>query len=73
MTIYLIEKAWTDSFENESSRALGYELHSYVTSLDEAKKICDNGGFLTRKNCWVIGEDGKLPIFQYKELNEWKP
>lgn len=52
--IYLILKLSLDPFENNSSEAFKYLPHTYVTSEEEAKKICEESRIYTQKDCWCI-------------------
>jgi hypothetical protein len=66
--VYLIEKIWTDSLENQPSAAVGYEPHGFVFDEEKAKKICAKGRKYTGKDCWAILEP--MPEFRYKSLKQ---
>jgi len=66
-SIFLILKGWVDPMENRN--ADGYEEVGYVTTIDEAKEICDNGGCFTADDCWSVKyRGGSMPKFIYKEI-----
>ena len=68
-TIYVIEKVWTDSWENTTGGAIGYVPFAYVTSKDDAIKICKDSKMLTSKDCWAIGDP--IHSLRYKEVKEF--
>lgn len=67
--IFLIEKGWIDPMEND--KAMGYTLHSYTNTEDEAKTFCESKGYWTEDDCWevcyIVGR--KMPKYRYKEIN----
>jgi hypothetical protein len=66
--IFLIFEGWIDPMENRD--ADGYEPVGFVTSEEDAKKICNEGGFFNSDQCWSIQfyPDKKMPKFKYKKL-----
>jgi len=57
MSIYLIEKAWSDSMENEVNAAFGYKPHGYVFNEAEAQQICETSPFCTKEtHGWAAPE-----------------
>ena len=69
--IYLIEKAWSDSTENESCAAFGYAPFSYVESEDEAKSICSKSRILDKSFCWAVF--GPCPELRYRPIPRYTP
>lgn len=76
MTIYLIEELWVDTLENRD--AYGYKTIGYVTSEDEAKKIC-NSKFINKskypwplETAWEFNNIQEIPCFKYKEVKVLK-
>ncbi len=65
-SIFLIEKIWFDSMENEVSSAVGYSSFGFVNTEDEAKQICENGRIYTRKDCWAVM--GEQKEYKYSEV-----
>jgi len=68
-TIYLIEKIWMDSMENDPNSAVGYSPCGFVETKEIAMSICDNSKTYTRKNCWAILIPRKE--YQYREINKF--
>lgn len=64
--IYLIEKIWINSMENNPDDAIGYESFGYVKTEEEAKGIVKNGRKFTSKDCWAI--TGTMEEFRYSTL-----
>jgi hypothetical protein len=71
--IYIIEKIWTDSMENQFERALGYSPIGFVSDEKKAIDYCSKGCDYTSKDCWAIGilkKDEKLPEYKYVALKK---
>lgn len=66
--IYLIQKVWTDSMENNLSDAIGYNTLGYVKTKEEADKIVEIGGTM-ESSSWPPIKKGENRIV-YKELKE---
>lgn len=66
--VFLIEKLWTDSFENEVSASKGYSPFGYALTEEDAKSFCAKGRAFTQKDCWSIW-DG-MPEFRYSILEQ---
>ena len=66
--LFLIERGWIDPMEIWD--ADGYSPIGFVTSEDEAKRICDEGGFYTAEQCWSVMfyPEKKMPKFRYKKI-----
>jgi hypothetical protein len=64
--IYIISKIWTDSWENQSSNAVGYKDIGFVYTKEEAKIFCDKGRIFTKKDCWAITNE--LSEFKYNKV-----
>jgi hypothetical protein len=66
--IFLIEKGWVDPYENRD--ADGYDSIGFVTSEDEAKRICEEGGYFTKEDCWSVmfHPNERMAKFKYKKL-----
>ena len=69
-SIFLIEKIWIDSWENEIGRAVGYLPHCFANTKEEAEEFCSKGRIYTRKDCWAIY--GAQPEYKYSELKHCK-
>jgi hypothetical protein len=65
-SIFLIEKIWFDSMENEVGSAVGYSPFGFVDTEDEAKTICDKGRIFTKKDCWAVWDEKKE--YKYSEV-----
>jgi hypothetical protein len=65
-SIFLIEKIWIDSLENNPNRAVGYSIIGYVENEDIAKDICSKSKIYTQKDCWAILEE--MPEYRYKKI-----
>lgn len=66
--IYLIERIWFDTLENEVGSAVGYKPVGYMETEKEAIKFCNKGGVRTKKDCWAIM--GEIPAYRYKEIKK---
>ncbi|MBR9705178.1 hypothetical protein GOV12_07230 [Candidatus Pacearchaeota archaeon] len=66
--VYLIEKIWIDSMENEVSAAVGYKPFGFTPSEEVAKRFCDAGKTYTEKDCWAIRNT--MPEYRYKPLEQ---
>jgi hypothetical protein len=66
--IFLIYEGWIDPMENDN--ADGYEAIGFVTNESMAKKICNDGGHYTGKDCWSVRfyPNEKMPKFKYKKI-----
>jgi hypothetical protein len=51
--IWVIEKLWTDSFENQSSAASGYSPEGYCSSEEEADALIKEAGEY-KGDCWSL-------------------
>lgn len=77
--IYLIEKIWFDSFENHAAAAIGYSPYAFVSSKEDAEKICseeiENPSWTNQK---IVRKYTYREIFKFSEpknlgeLNESK-
>ena len=68
-SIFLIEKLWLDSMENNIDSAKGYKPIGFVTNEKEAIDICNNGKIYTSKDCWAIfGEEKE---FRYIKIDKY--
>lgn len=65
-SIFLIEKIWFDSMENEVGSAVGYSPFGFVDTEDEAKQFCDKGRICTKKDCWAVW--GEQKEYKYSEV-----
>lgn len=68
-TIYLINKIWFDSMENDPGRAVGYNPVGYVETEEEAKSIFASGKLYGRKDCWALSEANNTPEFTYTPIH----
>ena len=66
--VYLIEKIWTDSLENEISAAVGYEPFGFMVNEEAAKNFCAKGRLYKQKDCWAIRDS--LPEYRYKPVKQ---
>jgi len=66
--VFLIEKIWTDSMENEVSAAVGYVPYGYALTEELAKSFCDKGKQYTKKDCWAIMSP--MPEYRYNTLKQ---
>ena len=57
--VFLIEKIWLDSMENEIASAKGYKPYGFVNTEEEAISFCNKGKTYTSKDCWAIFEEEK--------------
>jgi hypothetical protein len=64
--VFLIEKIWLDSLENEIGSAKGYLPFGYVNSEKEAVEFCNSGRIYTSKDCWAVSGEEKQ--FRYRKL-----
>jgi hypothetical protein len=67
----VIEKLWIDPLENDICGAIGYKLHSFVSTEKEAIEICGSSKEFTRNDCWAIW-DKPVKEFKYTPLNYYK-
>lgn len=67
--IFLIEKLWTDSLENEVNGAYGYDPHSYVDLEETAIRIVKDGGIVDKKQCWAFIRN--MPMYKYTKINKY--
>ena len=65
-SIFLIEKIWFNSMENEVGSAVGYSPFGFVDTEDEAKLFCDKGRIFTNKDCWAVWS--KQKEYKYSEV-----
>lgn len=70
MCIFVIEKIWINPLENYVGNAVGYSLHSYVNTNEEADEICKSGRDYSGKDCWAIMNTMKE--YRYFELKYFK-
>jgi len=74
--IFLIERIWSDSMENDSSAALGYEPVGYVDTEEEAKAIVEKGGQVPVDYNWVTSSHARIFDgmrywkYKYKQINK---
>ena len=68
--VYEIQELWTDPYENRHHNAMGYESKGYVTSLEEAKRIVENGKVIPKDTCWALSED--MPQYKFVKLEGFK-
>ena len=66
--IYMIEKLWIDYSKNKYSESHGYEPIGYVTSEQEAIKICGNVAVMGTG--WPFNIDSLIPKFKYKAIEK---
>jgi len=69
--IFLIEEGWVDPMENRD--ADGYKPIGFVNTLEEAKKIVNEGGHYTPEDCWSVAYlpyNGIMPKFKYTKLHK---
>jgi len=71
MKIFLIEKIWTDSMENEIDSAVGYDSWGYMTNEKNAKEFCEKGKTFTQNDCWAIREN--MPEYRYRKILKVRP
>jgi hypothetical protein len=64
--IFLIEKIWIDSMENEVHGAYGYEPYRWTSDPEEASKIINAGKVYTSADCWAIV--GSMPEYKCRKL-----
>jgi hypothetical protein len=69
-SIFLIERIWTNSMENEINSAVGYEPYGFVSTKEDAEQFCLKGRSFTRKDCWAILYE--QPEYIYKEIRSLK-
>lgn len=67
--IFLIQKLWIDSYENDSSRAIGYENIGYVFNEDVAKEKVLAAG-VREGTGWPIMKGETKPILRYEKVKE---
>lgn len=70
-SVFVIEKIWTDSLENEHASAVGYTAIGYVESEERARSIVLAGRMLTSKDCWAISDmiyPAGMNEYRYKKL-----
>ena len=65
-SIFLIEKIWFNTMENDAGSAVGYSPFGFVNTEDEAKQFCDKGRICTQKDCWAIW--GEQKEYKYSEI-----
>ena len=65
-SIFLIEKIWFDSMENEIGSAVGYSPFGFVNTEDEAKIFCNKGRVCTKQDCWAVW--GEMKEYKYSEV-----
>lgn len=65
-SVWLIERIWFDSMENEIDSAVGYSPFGYVENEEKAKDFCKRGKICTKKDCWAVY--GEVPEYRYKEV-----
>jgi len=69
--IFLIQRIWIDSLENQSSNAVGYEPIGWLPTEKEAQDFVSKGRMFTRADCWAIGYvEKEMPQFTYKKLTK---
>jgi len=67
--IYIIEKLWTDSMENEVSNARGYSSYGFFDTYEEANEFRNKGKVYTQADCWAItGEANEYLVKQLPRL-----
>ncbi len=66
--VFLIQKLYIDSLENDIAAARWYSPVGYVNSLEKAQEFCKSGRVYTRKDCWAIS--GEAQEFVFSRLNE---
>ena len=67
--VYIIERIWTASLENDVDRALGYRQEGFVEDEETAKRICEAAG-MTRQKCWAMF--GKsMPELRYHMVSSY--
>lgn len=69
--IYIIEKLWTDTLENDYSRAQGYEPVGYVTQLDDARRIVHDAGVVTGDG-WPFSKGQIVQAMRYRPLAQMR-
>jgi hypothetical protein len=69
--IYLIERLWTDSMENNSYAAVGYAVAGYVATRDEAERIVNGCEMVPESACWAIRKP--TPRFKYRAVEPFVP
>ncbi len=65
--IWLIEKLWTDSLENDYYAAQGYEPEGYVLYEEEADALIKSAGTFTG-NCWAVSET--TPVRRKRKISK---
>lgn len=68
--VYLIEQIQIDPTKNLACNAVGYKSVGWVSTQQEAMKLCTKGKTYTKSDCWAIHEP--LPEFKYRELKPVK-
>lgn len=66
--IYLIDRIWLDSLENDTFSAVGYGVFGFVTTEEEAKEFCSKGKLYTKKDCWAIFTN--MPEYRYRKVEK---
>ena len=67
--IWLIQKLWTDYMENHPSNSMGYANAGVVSSMSEANRIIEEGGFVEEKGHPLYG---KYPLYKKTLLTSFK-
>lgn len=67
-TIYMIERLWTDSMENQRSDAMGYNPVGFVLDYATAVNVVEAGGH-KQGDGWPIPRGESKPRFRYVRLN----
>lgn len=64
--VYLIDQIQIDPEKNLACNAVAYKSIGWVSTQQEAMKICAKSKTYTKSDCWAIIEP--LPEFKYREL-----
>lgn len=65
MTIWIVEKLWTDALENHPSNALGYEPVGFVNTEEEVARIRIDTP-LKEGTGWPISQGTSMPVFRVR-------
>lgn len=69
-SIWLIERIWFNSLENEINSAVGYSPFGYVENEEKAKEFCKKGKICTQEDCWAVYKE--KPEYRYKEIKYYR-
>lgn len=68
--IYLIKKAWWDPMENRED--FGYHPVGYVTTLEEATRISDQGGYVDQSKTWSLKLLPPQRLYTFENVHPFK-